>query len=318
MSSYFDEETQTFVIKGLSKKQGGELRVRRFNMKHTAIDGHAIFIAPTKKGKTTVLHDYMVNKKDGKVFCFSGTEAIKPQYSNKLVPALFVDTNEDGVDEEKLNRIIEKQVNKFNSMTNREKEEHHKSMQPEDYQNIIIDDHFESMNKWSKYTSMKRILTKGRHFGTTMSILTQAISDNIPSFMKSSMSYVFICGFNGKYEKEAIFKHYSSFETLGDFEKTFNFICDEWRILVFDRDSPSNKLEDKVFWYKSDMSNMGNYRMGTKEQWEFSRRHYREIPINAVREPEVKVNPNIVYFDVDKTDDILNNPIVRKYNNIRI
>lgn len=310
---YFDESDQTYNISGLSKRQGGDLKIRRFDMNKVQKDAHCIIIAPSNSGKHSILSDYMYTKREGKIFGFCGSENVKNQYANKLIPGVFVQS-EDYVDEKKLEGMLRGPRDKFSTMTNQEKDNFHKSLTLADYTNIVIDDHYATMDKWVKYVPIKQIMSLGRHYPVLLTILTQEMTDSIPGYMKTNMHYVMIGGISGKNNKKIVFEKYTDFETQTDFEKVVKHVVKNYTFLIFDRTVSSSNIEDKVFWYKSDMSKTGTYRAGTDSQWQFSKKHYREVAVE--RKPLDQVNENIIYIDVDKTDPIVLNPIIRKYNNL--
>jgi len=143
-----------------------------------------------------------------------------------------------------------------------------------DYSTFILFDDCGYDKSVTRQKVIKRIFCNGRHLKILMMMTVQYCRD-VPPDMRSNTDYIFLLREPGMQERRKLWTDYASI--IPDF-KTFNAVMDRCTdnrgILVIDKTSISNKVEDCVFWYRAS-ADIPKYRVGTKQLWDFHEKHYR-------------------------------------------
>lgn len=116
---------------------------------------------------------------------------------------------------------------------------------------IIYDDMIATSKLWSKEPIVNKLFTLGRHYNLGFFLLSQ-YTNAVPPYAKNNIDYVFILQQQNYEEKYRLYKEYGSiFQSKKDFYLALDQITDHNGCLVINNTVKSNKIEDKVFYYKA-------------------------------------------------------------------
>ena len=116
---------------------------------------------------------------------------------------------------------------------------------------IIYDDMIATSKVWSKEPIVNNLFTLGRHYNLGFFLLSQ-YTNAVPPYAKNNIDYVFILQQQNYEEKYRLYKEYGSiFQSKKDFYLALDQITDHNGCLVINNTVKSNKIEDKVFYYKA-------------------------------------------------------------------
>ena len=206
-----------------------------------------IVIGKKDTGKSFLVRDILFNCQTsfpvGTVI--SGTE-VANEFFQHMVPSKFI---HDKYRPEIIMNVIKRQLN---VKQNRNKDKLSKggssSIDPRAF--LILDDCLYD-NSWIQQESTRYVFMNGRHVDLTTMITMQYPLGITPN-LRTNVDFVFILRENILGNRRRIYENYAgmfpSFEMFCSFmdQCTENYEC-----LVICNNSPSNKLEDQVFWYKA-------------------------------------------------------------------
>ena len=136
---------------------------------------------------------------------------------------------------------------------------------------LILDDCLYD-NQWTKDKSMKSLFMNGNHH-KILSLLTIKYALDIPPRSRSMVDYIFILRDNCMITRKSLYQHYASmFPTFEMFCQVMDQCTENYECIVINNNSESNKLSDKVFWYKAE--ERPDFRIGSDSYWKYSEENY--------------------------------------------
>ena len=251
-----------------------EINLKKFDP--TTIDPcrtHTI-LARRGSGKSVLIRDIMYQLKSKIPFglAFSASEEGNGAYG-EMMPKTFI---YDDFDPE----LLEKFVNRQKYMVQNDKKN------PEAF--CIFDDMTYDSKKFMKDPNIRFIFLNGRHFRITM-ILSSQYALDLPPAIRSNCDYVYALRENVVANQEKLYKNFFGiFPTFNMFQQTLMACTENYGMLVLDNTSKSNKIEDCVFWYRSDIHS--SFKLCSPTVWKLDKKLYDK---NCN-----KVNANIVTKNV--------------------
>lgn len=237
-----------------------EIRLRKFDVARQLNPSSkiAIFGKPGT-GKTNLMYDIAMKLRDKfpVVNIFNGSELENRAYEG-TVPATAISSE---FDEGRLSKIIQRQ--------RMLKKRGHKNP----WAMTIIDDCADNP-KFFKTNLFRRIFKLGRHYAHLIAFLFQDALD-LPRDMRNSLDYIFILKENSPKSRDLLAKNYITFFTR---KKQVNQLLDQctndYRCIVIDCRSNSTKVEDIYYWYKADMIDKEEIKLGSEQFWDECTKHY--------------------------------------------
>ena len=237
-----------------------QLRLKKFNITAITAESVIVLVGRRKSGKTWCIKDLLYYHQDIPIgTVISPTEASNPFY-NTIVPSLFI---HDEYTPALLDNVVKRQKLMMKKVRREEKVYGRSSIDPRAF--LILDDCLYD-NVWAKDTNMKYLFMNGRHV-KAMVIITMQYPLGVPPNLRTNIDFIFIFRENFKSNRRRIFENYAGmFPSFESFCQVMDQCTENFECLVIDNSSRSNKLEDQVFWYKSDIHQ--NYTLGSKEMWD--------------------------------------------------
>jgi hypothetical protein len=231
-----------------------ELDINKFDpriLEKKRRSGHSpmiCFIGNRGVGKTSLVIDILSYMKSiPAMVCMSGTEDGNSTYGKYIHPLCIYNKFEKDV----VNNLISNQK-KLAVKVMKETGKELKYV-PEKAIGLLIDD-LAYDKKMLKEESMREIFMNGRHYNILTMITFQYMMDMPPVF-RTNIDYVFVCKENRRDNIERLHKYFFGiFDNIADFRKVLNQCTNDYNCLVLDCTSRSNKIEDCVFWYKSELN----------------------------------------------------------------
>ncbi len=245
-----------------------DLNLRKFDMNKINSSQTIAFIAQRRSGKSVSVKDIMFHLRSlpiGTVVC--PTECVNKFYSEFVPPTLI----HDEYTPQLINNVVQRQfsVNKENVRRKR------KGLPPLDTRAFLILDDCMYDNSWVKDNNIRFLLFNGRHIDLLFIITLQYIMGMPPSF-RTQFDFVFIYREPIISNRKRIYDNFCGmFPSFDVFCQVMDQVTEDYHCLVIDRTTKSNRLEDQVFWYKTDI-NMPNFRTCSDRMWEIAAQKARE------------------------------------------
>ena len=245
------------------------LDLKRFDMKSISFKANeskgpvVVLIGRRDTGKSFLVKDLLYYHQDIPIgTVISGTEEGNGFYG-KLVPKLFIHNEYNTAIIEnilKRQRQVLKQIKKEMEQFKRS------TIDPRTF--VIMDDCLYD-NTWSREKLMRLLFLNGRHW-KVMLIITMQYPLGIPPTLRTNIDYVFILREPYIANRKRIYENYAGmFPTFESFCQVMDQCTENYECLVINNNSKSNKLQERVFWYKADAHN--DFKLGSKEFWELSK-----------------------------------------------
>lgn len=99
-------------------------------------------------------------------------------------------------------------------------------------------------------------------------ILSTQYALDIDPGLRMNADYVFVFNDIDRNSRKRLYENFFGiFPSQSAFDKVMDVCTEDYRCLVLHRRSPSNKIEDRVFWYKA--RDRGNFRVGSPAFWKY-------------------------------------------------
>lgn len=244
-----------------------KLKLKKFDPKTLKDDRICLLVAPRGSGKSTCGNALMYHMRHLPMgIVMSATEDSNHAYRD-MVPDSFIYND---FSEEALQRLIERQKRKIEEYAKKGKQ----------YPNafIIADDCMADKKIW-KSKLIRDIFLNGRHRKVFVMMMMQYCMD-ISVELRSNIDYVFCLMEDNVGNKERLYRQFFGvFPNFESFQQVFDQVTDDYGVLVLDKTIRSNRIEDKVFYWKAPPT--PKYKLGCAQYWEYDKlrnRKYAYIP----------------------------------------
>lgn len=272
--------------------------MKKFNMKEISFKYNEnkgpviVLIGRRDTGKSFLVRDLLFHHQDipiGSVI--SGTEAGNGFYSSH-VPKLFIhDEYNSAIIENilKRQRTVLKQVKKETEMYKK------CTIDPRAF--VILDDCLYD-STWTRDKMMRLLFMNGRHW-KIMLIITMQYPLGIPPNLRTNIDYVFILREPYIANRKRIWENYAGmFPTFESFSQVMDQCTENFECLVINNNAKSNKLQDQIFWYKSEKR--ADFKLGSKEFWDLSKELNSDDDEPSYNPDDSKKRKNVQKINVKK------------------
>lgn len=221
------------------------VQLRKFDMNSIKDDKIIIFIGKRNTGKSILVLDYLYHHRNFPVgTVISPTDNYNFTY-RPHVPSIFI---HDEYTPELLEQILTRQKN---ICKQQKVDPDYADVDPKTF--VILDDCLADSNEWVKDKNMRWIFMNGRHAKITF-LLTMQYCMGITPNLRTNVDYIFICKEPKLGNQRRLYEHYAGmFPSFEMFRVVLNKCTKDHGCLVIDNSSNSDRLEDQVFWYRSDL-----------------------------------------------------------------
>lgn len=222
--------------------------------------GHSpIIVAIGKRGsgKSSIIEDLLYHLRGLRaVICMCPTEDSNGTFK-KHIHELFI---YDKFDEDVISNVIKNQKAIVKYLT---KNGIDPKTRPEIGIGLILDD-LNCDPKVLKNPLIAEILFNGRHLHITL-IMTIQYMMTLPPNFRTNIDFLFVCRESKQDNIKRLYQYFfSMFENINDFKDVLSACTEDYRCLVINNTSQSNKIEDQVFWYKATLDR--KYLIGSPQQ----------------------------------------------------
>lgn len=256
------------------------LSLRRFQIKDMPDNSTCVLVAMSSGGKTTLGLDLLWYKRHLPAwYLFSESEGCSGRLS-QTIPPLYTFPN---INLKKLESIYNYQQRKIEKYT-RPRTEAERRIIPDDelpmserfFKNPCVGGYFEDCfgdKKVFNQKAVQNLLKNGRHRCMFSIIPCQYIMD-FPSACRKQVKYWFLFKEDSKDVRKKLYDQVGSICgcTFELFEQIMTYCTENYGCVVIDNMSKSNKLEDRVFWYRAEY-NRPAFKVGCRNYWEFSKKN---------------------------------------------
>lgn len=265
-----------------------KLSLRKFNIHGLKDDSVVVYIGARNTGKSVNLLDTMRYHTTIPIgVIISPTESANHNFE-RVVPKMLI---YDEYEPEIIQKFLERQK-KIVSQYNEEKKKYGRTdLDPRAF--LILDDCLYDKT-WINDKNIRYIFMNGRHLKIFL-LITMQYPLGIPPALRANVDYIFINRCNMIKDREKIWHQYAGmFPTFDMFSQVMTQCTENYECIVIDKKSQSNKLEDQVFWYKSDIN--VNYKLCSKELWEMQSLDEERRALGYAQEAddEAEFDPNVI------------------------
>jgi hypothetical protein len=126
---------------------------------------------------------------------------------------------------------------------------------------LILDDCIDDDHTWTNDKNVRFMFLNSRHYGITF-FLCMSYLYNLPPYMRANIDYLFISAGINSSIKHKLYQYCGGmFPTYKMFNQFFTDCTKDGRCLVIDNCTISNRLLDRVFWYKPGVSESTKFRL---------------------------------------------------------
>ena len=227
----------------MSRKIGSSNEIQKFDLDSMNNDSTILVLGRRRSGKSWLIRDLMYHKKHmNQVLVFSGTEHVSP-FMGDFIPNKFIHSDFSS-------ELVE---NVFSSQLKKIKKAKENYGRTEGNSMVIIMEDMNDIKTWSKDGSIKTLISNSRYYNLMYVVALQYVHGLHPQF-RDNLDYVFI------YPQENHTEMQKVYDTFGGCIETYREFCDildqcteeNYSCLVVKLSSYSNKICDKIFWYKAD------------------------------------------------------------------
>ena len=134
-----------------------------------------------------------------------------------------------------------------------------------DPRNFLIMDDCLYDETWIRDKNVRCLFMNGRHYHT-MFVITMQYAMDIPPAFRTNVNFVFIMREDIIENRHKLYEQWAGiFPDFDSFCQVMNQCTENYECLVIDNTTPSNKLEDQVFWYKAPCR--PDFRACSPERW---------------------------------------------------
>jgi len=246
---------------------GSRMRFRKFDLNDLCDHATIALIARRASGKSWLVKEILKTRKDipsSVVIC--KTEKLNSFYSH-LIPDSFIYYNYES---DILGRIFARQ--KKLSQDNKKRTKLKKKAK--DDRVLLIMDDCMSDKKWIKDPEIGELFFNGRHYHISF-ILTMQYSKGLPPDMRGNLDYIFLLAEDFLCNRKRLYDDYAGmFPSFDIFQQVFTELTNNYGCMVINNRKHTNKIEDKVFWYKAEETN--DFLLGSKRYRIFHRESYNK------------------------------------------
>jgi len=220
------------------------MRFKKFDLNDLCDHATIALIARRASGKSWLVKEILKVRKDlpsSVVIC--KTEKLNSFYS-KLIPDSYIYYN---FESEILGRIFARQK-KLNEDNKKRKK---LGKKPKDDRVLLIMDDCMSDKNWIKDPNIGELFFNGRHYHISF-ILTMQYSKGLPPDMRGNLDYIFLLAEDFLCNRKRLYEDYAGmFPSFDIFQQVFSELTDNYGCMVINNRKHTNRIEDKVFWYKA-------------------------------------------------------------------
>lgn len=241
-----------------------QISIKKLDLSKMPIDCKVLMLGAPASGKSTLITDILFQhrKRFTAAIAMSGSEEANGFYRG-MIPDIFI---YDGYREDVVEKLRIRQMR----LVRKNGKEHR------DNHAVLIADDCMDNKDWIRSDLTRWLFKNGRHYDIFFLLAAQYAMDLTPE-LRASLDYVFIM-------KQAILKDKKKiYENFAGIFPTFQMFCDvldnlteDYHCMVLSNRSKSNKIEDRVFWYKADLHEKG-FRVGTPGLWRFHDHNYNDM-----------------------------------------
>ena len=246
-----------------------ELELSKFNMNSISFKPDenkgpvVVLIGRRDTGKSYLVRDLLYHHQDIPIgTVISGTEAGNGFYCQHI-PKLFI---HDEYNISIIENILKRQRQVLKQV--RKELEQYKRSTIDSRAFVILDDCLYDAS-WTRDKMMRLLFMNGRHW-KIMLIITMQYPLGIPPNLRTNIDFVFILREPYIKNRRIIHENYAGmFPTFESFSQIMDQCTENYECLVINNNSKSNRLQDQIFWYRSEPH--GPFKLGSNEFWELSK-----------------------------------------------
>lgn len=262
-----------------------KLELRKFDPRSLKDDSVVLFIGKRNVGKSFCLKYIMSFHNTIPVgVVISPTERAN-HFFESWVPKMLL---YDEYSENTVNKFLDRQI-KITDQYNAEQGRYGKTdLDPRAF--LILDDCLYDRS-WPNSKNIRCLFMNGRHYKVFF-LITMQYPLGIPPHLRTNVDYIFIFRDNQIKNRERIYQQYAGmFPSFDIFSQVLDQCTENFECLVIDNKVQSNKLEDQVFWFKA---NDTDVKLCSKELWDMQALDDERRAMGLVNEPdeEPQFDPN--------------------------
>lgn len=239
------------------------LQLRKFDMTRIKDDKIVIMIGKRGTGKSWLIRDLMYHHRSIPVGAVISPTESSNGFFKHFIPKIFI---HDEYHPSITANFMKRQV-KMTKLI----EKGEKNIDPRAY--LIFDDCLYD-NSWKNDKYIREVFLNGRHRAIQF-LLSLQYAIGINPMLRTNVDFIFILRENIISNRRKLYEQYAGmFPTFEMFCSTMDQCTENYECLVIDNTIQSNKIEEQIFWYKSEPH--PDFRVGPSEVWQYSDQNWNE------------------------------------------
>ena len=241
------------------------MRFKKFDLS-TMVDHATIaMIAKRASGKSVLVKEIMKQNKDlPATVIICKTERLNSSYGSH-VPDSYIYYN---FHTDILSSIFARQKRLNDDNKKRAKN----NKKDKDDRLLLVMDDCMSDKSWVKDPNISELFFNGRHYHLSF-ILTMQYSKGLPPDMRGNLDYIFLLAEDFICNRKRLYDDYAGmFPSFDIFQQVFSELTEDYGCMVINNRIHTKNIEDKVFWYKANMTN--DFKMGSNKYKKFHDEYY--------------------------------------------
>lgn len=264
------------------------LNLRKFNPKeieNKRVDPNQgpasiLLIGSKRTGKTFLIADLMYYfRKIPAGMIVTGSEGSYEKFA-EFFPKTFI-----------FDEINDDLIKKMENIVKRQRKLRKQRVQG-DYSSLMLFDDCGYDKKVVNKKIIQGMFMNGRQWRIHLMMAVQYCK-SVPPTLRTNADYIFILREPSIEERKKLWREYAGIIPKFEiFSEIMDKCTENYKCVVIDRTTNSNKIEDNIFWYKA-RSPSRKFKVGSKELWNYHNKHYKsEDEESEEDDPNDELNGN--------------------------
>jgi hypothetical protein len=233
---------QQMILKKVKTKKKLKLNIKKFNMSTIKDSRNCLIIGKRATGKNMLARDILYHQRDIPVgTIISPTSSVCKDRWNDIVPSLFIH-------DEYNEKIVSKALNRQKKIHSHAKN----TKNTIDQRAFLVFDQCLYDHRTMNSQLIRDLCLNTRRYQVSFINIIQCALDIAPP-IRANTDYIFIFRENTLSNRKRLYEDYASiFPSFNTFCQVLDQCTQNYECMVIDNTVHSDKIEDKIFWYKAE------------------------------------------------------------------
>jgi hypothetical protein len=240
------------------------ITLREFKLTDVRDDTSCLFIGNRNTGKTTNIYNLLQSKENqiDTAMIISPTSVVNGNYTD-IVPKKFIHYTYSP-------QLVDALLKRQQRLIKKAEDEKSRGGKEQAVTSVLILDDMAFDKDWQKDKNISFIAMNGRHYKCLFIVSLQYCLTMKPG-LRSNFQWIFLSRCCNRKEKQKLYEYFAGmFNSFYEFEQIFDDVTKNYGCMVINMNSPSNNIEDYVFYWRANPINKLNFTICSRRYWECS------------------------------------------------